>query len=47
MSSEQFQATYESISDTGKRFLPYLQEIEEGRRSEGNDSEGLHIQAVS
>lgn len=42
MSSEQFQATYESISDTGKRLLHYLQEIEEGRRSEGNDSEGLH-----
>ncbi|MEQ9372244.1 MAG: hypothetical protein RIG63_24990 [Coleofasciculus chthonoplastes F3-SA18-01] len=33
---------YESIYDTGKRLLHYLQEIEEGRRSEGNDSEGLH-----
>jgi GTPase Era involved in 16S rRNA processing len=42
MSSEQFQSTYESIHSTGTRLLQYLQEIEEGRRSEGNDSEGLH-----
>ena len=42
MSSEQFQATYESIHSTGTRLLQYLQEIEEGRRSEGNNSEGLH-----
>jgi GTPase Era involved in 16S rRNA processing len=42
MSSEQFQAAYESIYSTGTRLLQYLREIEEGRRSEGNDSEGLH-----
>ncbi|MEQ9371978.1 MAG: dynamin family protein [Coleofasciculus chthonoplastes F3-SA18-01] len=42
MSSEQFQATYESIHSTGTRLLQYLREIEEGRRSEGNNSEGLH-----
>lgn len=42
MSSEQFQATYESIYSTGRRLLQYLREIEEGRRSEGNESEGLH-----
>jgi GTPase Era involved in 16S rRNA processing len=41
MSSEQFQATYDSIHNTGTRLLQYLQEIEEGRRSEGNNSEGL------
>jgi GTPase Era involved in 16S rRNA processing len=42
MSSEQFQAAYESIYSTGTRLLQYLREIEEGRRSEGNNSEGLH-----
>jgi GTPase Era involved in 16S rRNA processing len=42
MSSEQFQATYESIHNTGTRLLQYLRQIEEGRRSEGNHSEGLH-----
>lgn len=42
MSSEQFQAAYESIHSTGTRLLQYLREIEEGRRSEGNNSEGLH-----
>jgi GTPase Era involved in 16S rRNA processing len=42
MSSEQFQAAYDSIHNTGTRLLQYLREIEEGRRSEGNDSEGLH-----
>lgn len=42
MSSEQFQAAYESIHSTGTRLLQYLREVEEGRRSEGNDSEGLH-----
>jgi len=42
MSSEQFQAAYESINSTGTRLLQYLREIEEGRRSEGNDSQGLH-----
>lgn len=41
MSSEQFQAAYESIHSTGTRLLQYLQEIEQGRRSEGNNSEGL------
>ncbi len=41
MSSEQFQAAYDSIHSTGTRLLQYLQEIEEGRRSEGNNSEGL------
>ena len=42
MSSEQFQAAYESINSTGTRLLQYLREIKEGRRSEGNNSEGLH-----
>jgi hypothetical protein len=42
MSSEQFQATYESIHRTGRRLLQYLREIEQGRRSEGDSSEGLH-----
>jgi len=42
MSSEQFQSTYESIYDTGTRLLHYLAEMEKGRRSEGNKSEGLH-----
>jgi len=42
MSSEHFQATYESIHSTGMRLLQYLQEIEQGRRSEGNNSKGLH-----
>ncbi len=41
MSSEQFQATYDSIHSTGTRLLQYLQEIEKGRHSEGNNSEGL------
>lgn len=42
MSSEQFQAAYDKIHSTGTRLLQYLQEIEQGRRSEGNNSEGLH-----
>ena len=42
MSSEQFQAAYDRIHNTGTRLLQYLREIEEGRRSEGNDSERLH-----
>ncbi|MGB5963217.1 MAG: dynamin family protein [Coleofasciculaceae cyanobacterium] len=42
MSSEQFQAAYDKIHRTGTRLLQYLQEIEQGRRSEGNNSEGLH-----
>jgi GTPase Era involved in 16S rRNA processing len=42
MSSEQFQSTYESIYRTGTRLLQYLREIEEGRRSEGKDGEGLN-----
>lgn len=42
MSSEQFQSTYESIYSTGTRLLQYLREIEEGRRSEGKDGEGLN-----
>lgn len=41
MSSEQFQAAYDSIYSTGKRLLQYLHEIEEGCRIEGNDSQGL------
>lgn len=42
MSSEQFQSTYESINRTGTRLLQYLKEMEEGRRSQGNNSDGLH-----
>jgi GTPase Era involved in 16S rRNA processing len=41
MSSEQFQAAYDSIYSSGKRLLQYLHEIEEGCRIEGNDSQGL------
>lgn len=42
MSSEQFQAAHNSIYSTGTRLVQYLHEIGEGRRSEGNDSQGLH-----
>ncbi|MBW4636805.1 MAG: dynamin family protein [Gloeocapsa sp. UFS-A4-WI-NPMV-4B04] len=42
MSSEQFQAAHDSIYSTGIRLVQYLHEIGEGRRSEGNDSQGLH-----
>jgi predicted GTPase len=42
MSSEQFQAAHDSIYSTGTRLVQYLNEIGEGRRSEGNDSQGLH-----
>ena len=41
MSSEQFQAAHDSIYSTGVRLLQYIQQIREGRRSEGNDSFGL------
>lgn len=41
MSSEQFQAAYDSIESTGTRLLQYLLGIREGRRSEGNYSQGL------
>lgn len=41
MSSQNFQETYERIENIGKRVLDYLQEIREGRRLEGDDTEGL------
>ncbi|MBE9210025.1 dynamin family protein [Nostoc sp. LEGE 06077] len=41
MSSEQFQAAHDSIYNTGKRLLEYLQEIRQGRLSEGDDTRGL------
>ena len=41
MSSEQFQAAHDSIYSTGTRLLQHIQQIREGRRSEGNDSLGL------
>ena len=41
MSSEQFQAAHDSIYSTGIRLLQYIQQIREGRRSEGDDSLGL------
>lgn len=41
MSSEQFQAAHDSIYSTGTRLLQYLKEFREGRRSEGDESQGL------
>ncbi|MEH2362448.1 dynamin family protein [Nostoc sp.] len=41
MSSEQFQAAHDSIYNTGTRLLQYLQEIRQGRLSEGDDTKGL------
>ena len=41
MSSKQFQTAHDNIYKTGTQLLKYLQEIREGRRSEGNDGEGL------
>jgi GTPase Era involved in 16S rRNA processing len=41
MSSEQFQAAHESIYSLGTRILQYLQEIRQGRLSEGDDTKGL------
>ncbi|MEH1858071.1 MAG: hypothetical protein V7L21_08720 [Nostoc sp.] len=38
MSSEQFQAAHDSIYNTGTRLLQYLQEIRQGRLSEGDDT---------
>ncbi|MBN3884682.1 MAG: dynamin family protein [Nostoc sp. JL34] len=41
MSSEQFQAAHDSIYNTGTRLLQYLQEIRQGRLSEGDDTKSL------
>ncbi|MEH2409090.1 dynamin family protein [Nostoc sp.] len=41
MSSEEFQAAHDSIYNTGTRLLQYLQEIRQGRFSEGDDTKGL------
>lgn len=42
MSSAQFQSAHDSIYSTGTRLVQYLHEIAAGRRSEGNDTQGLH-----
>ncbi|MEI2583010.1 dynamin family protein [Scytonema sp. PRP1] len=41
MSFEQFQAAHESIYSTGTRLLQYLEEIRQGRFSEGDSTKGL------
>jgi predicted GTPase len=41
MSSEQFQAAHSNIYNLGTRLLQYLQEIRQGRLSEGDDTKGL------
>lgn len=41
MSSQQFQATYERIYNTGTGLLQYLRELRAGQLSEGNDTKGL------
>lgn len=42
MSSAQFQAAHDSIYSTGTRLVQYLHEIAAGRRSEGNDTQGIY-----
>ncbi len=41
MSSQEFQAAYNSIKDTGYRLLQYLKEFREGLGIQGNESQGL------
>ncbi|MEG4807350.1 dynamin family protein [Microcoleus sp. F8-D3] len=41
MSSQEFQAAYNSIYDTGDRLLQYLKEFREGLGIQGDDSQGL------
>ncbi|MTJ15277.1 dynamin family protein [Anabaena sp. UHCC 0187] len=41
MSSEQFQAAHSNIYNLGTHLLQYLQEIRQGRLSEGDDTKGL------
>jgi len=41
MSSQEFQAAYNSINDTGDRLLQYLKEFREGLGIQGNESQGL------
>ncbi|MEG4629031.1 dynamin family protein [Microcoleus sp. AR_TQ3_B6] len=41
MSSQEFQAAYNSIYDTGDRLLQYLKEFREGLATQGNESQGL------
>ena len=41
MSSQEFQAAYNSIKDTGYRLLQYLKEFQEGLGIQGDESQGL------
>lgn len=41
MSSQEFQAAYNSIYSTGDRLLKYLREFRDGLRTQGDDSQGL------
>jgi len=41
MSSQEFQAAYNSINDTGDRLLQYLKEFRKGLGIQGNESQGL------
>lgn len=41
MSSQEFQAAYSSIYNTGTRLLQYLREYQDGLHTQGDDSKGL------
>lgn len=41
MSSQEFQAAYNSIYNTGDRLLKYLREFRDGLRTQGDNSQGL------
>ena len=41
MSSQEFQAAYNSIYDTGDRLLQYLKEFRDVLGIQGNESQGL------